>query len=406
MRRRRAGGSRTVLAAVVVALVLAGAGTRAIAQEALAVLVAPGEPVTAGQTVSVWLLVVNPTAAPATFDFPPALTGTLHTGAAEQPAGLVLARSGEAMRVDIPPGGHARREYRLALPEPLEGQAVVSVETPQRLRAALEVRRPVAATPAPPLLDVTGAASEFDPVAFFKEHLFGHEPFYFLAGTAPPNAKFQISFKYQVVSNRGSLAQRVPALKGLFLGYSQTSLWDWSAPSAPFDDSSYRPELFYQLRQVDRGRWAPWLRLDLQTGLQHESNGRAGSESRSLNVGYLEPTVVFGRPGGFQVSLAPRALAYFGDLSDNPDVKQYRGYVSLRSVVGWQRGLQLAATGRLGDHGNRGSVQADLTFPMAQFLFGSFSLYFHLQGFYGYGETLQHYNELGSSIRAGIALYR
>jgi phospholipase A1/A2 len=241
---------------------------------------------------------------------------------------------------------------------------------------------------------------------FFKEHFFPYEPFYFIAGPDAPNAKFQISFKYRILNNRGALAQRVPWLTGLHAAYTQTSLWDLSQPSSPFLDTSYKPELLYLWERVDRGRWADWFQLDLQGGLQHESNGREGLESRSLNIAYLRPTVRLGRADGFRFTLSPRVWAYVGGLEDNPDLADYRGYADLRATLGWAQGLQLASTFRLGDDANHGSVQLDLTYPMYRLLSGSFSLYLHVQYFNGYGESLLRYNRRSDTIRFGFSLYR
>jgi outer membrane phospholipase A len=119
-----------------------------------------------------------------------------------------------------------------------------------------------------------------------------------------------------------------------------------------------------------------------------------------LNTLYFSPTLVFGQKRGFQFAINPRVWAYLPDLDDNPDLENYRGYVDLRTRIGWSHGLQLAATGRLGDDGNRGSVQLDLTCPIMQFV------YLHVQYFTGYGESLLYYHERGSSLRAGFALYR
>ena len=93
---------------------------------------------------------------------------------------------------------------------------------------------------------------------------------------------------------------------------------------------------------MDGGRWADWLRLDLQAGFQHESNGKSGADSRSLNMAYVEPKVVVGNEDGFQFSLAPRAWTYVGGLDENPDIKDFRGYVGLRSTLGWANGLLLS----------------------------------------------------------------
>jgi phospholipase A1/A2 len=249
-------------------------------------------------------------------------------------------------------------------------------------------------------------ADESGAMEFFKEHFFGYEPFYFLAGTESPNAKFQISLRYRILNHEGPLAQKVPWLEGFNLAYTQRSLWDLEGESAPFLDSSYMPEFLYRWERVDRGRWASWLRLDLQGGLQHESNGKGGADSRSLNVAYLRPTITLGQPAGFRGTLAPGVWAYVGSLDDNPDLRDYRGYADLRANVGWARGLQLGAWGRLGSDGNHGSVQLDLTYPMMRLLSGSFSLYLQAQYFTGYGESLLLYNQRSEAFRAGFALYR
>lgn len=262
------------------------------------------------------------------------------------------------------------------------------------------------APPAAPEVAREETPNASDPTRFFQTHFFPHEPFYFIAGIESPNAKFQISFKYQLFTGVGWLAEHLHPLTNFYLGYSQTSLWDWNSPSAPFFDSSYRPELLYWMPQVDKGQWADWFRLDLQGGVQHESNGRDKESSRSLNIAYLKPRVVFGKPDGFQLSLAPRAWIYVSEIEDNPDIKDYRGYFDLRAVIGWQKHAQLAATGRIGDDFDHGSLQLDLTYPLWKVPLVRSSLFFHVQYFIGYGESLLLYDKRGSSIRAGFALFR
>jgi outer membrane phospholipase A len=246
----------------------------------------------------------------------------------------------------------------------------------------------------------------FDAGRFFREHVSSYEPIYFIAGTESPNAKFQVSFKYRLLNNDGPLAQKLPALTGFHVAYSQTSLWDWEAASAPFFDSSYRPEVLYLAENLTRAESNDWFRVDVQGGFQHESNGRDGFDSRSMNIGYLRPRVVFGKEDGLQLTLQPRAWTYIGDLSDNPDIEEYRGYADLRAIVGWQRGPQLSAIGRLGKDWNRESLQLDFTYPLMGFFPRSFSLYLHVQYFTGYGESLIRYNRRDSALRAGFSLTR
>jgi phospholipase A1/A2 len=245
-----------------------------------------------------------------------------------------------------------------------------------------------------------------DPVEFFRRHFFPFEPFYFIAGTETPNAKFQISLKYQLFTDDVWLATKWSGVTNLFVAYTQTSLWDWNEPSAPFYDTSYKPELNYTWQRVDGGHWGDAIRLDLQGGLQHESNGQDDADSRSLNLAYLRTTVTFGRIGKFQVTVSPKVFVYVGDLSDNSDIADYRGYVELRTTLGWSDNVQLAATTRVGKDFDRASLQLDLTYPMWKLPVLRSSVFLQAQYFTGYGESLLRYDERGDSFRAGFALFR
>jgi len=245
-----------------------------------------------------------------------------------------------------------------------------------------------------------------DPVDYFRRHFFPFEPFYFIAGTESPNAKFQISFRYQLFSDECWLATKWSGVTNLSVAYTQTSLWDWNEPSAPFFDSSYKPEVNYTWLHVDGGHWGDGIRLDLQGGLQHESNGKGDIDSRSLNIAYLRTTVTFGRIGKFQVSVSPKAFVYLGDLSDNSDLGDYRGYLELRAIVGWSDHVQLATTTRVGKDFDRASLQLDLTYPMWKLPVLRSSVFLQAQYFTGYGESLLRYNERSDSFRAGFALFR
>lgn len=380
----------------------------AAGQEITFTLVAPSQPVPVGSTISIWLVFLNTSDHQLSRSFPPTLELRLRTGTTDQEVSVQLRNPAEAGEIMIPPGGYARREYAATLPGGLEGAVVFSAAGIPANPVVVEVRKPqaIAAVPVakPTVPERTGEG--FDPQEFFKEHFFGYEPFYFIAGTKSPNAKFQISFKYRLFRERGTLVEQYPSLKGFHLAYTQTSLWDLNSPSKPFLDSSYKPEFFYEIDQVDGGRWGKRFRVDLQGGVQHESNGKDGADSRSLNVIYVQPTFVIGKAGGLQFSLAPRTWAYLGSLDDNRDIAKFRGYVGLRASAGWADDWQLSATGRAGDAWDRGSLRLDLTYPLMQWFSGNLALYLHLQYFWGYGETLLRYNDRSSSFRAGFSLFR
>ena len=377
----------------------------------------PSEPVPAGSRTNLWLNVLNPTGREAFWTFSQRIEARILSPQGAAAASLELKDTAQAGEVRIAPNAFVRREYLLTIPASVTGQVVVVFLQLNANRVVLDIATP------PPVAGKTVEKEEstltrffkhvepaepgkpFDPGRFFKEHLSGYEPFYFIAGTKSPNAKLQISFMYQLLNEEGPLATRAPALKGFNVAYTQSSLWDWNAPSAPFFDTSYKPEFLYAWERVAGGQPPDWYQLDLQGGAQHESNGKDGAESRSLNTAYLRPTLTLGRDDGLLLTLQPRAWVYLGDMSDNPDIANYRGYGDLRAILGWKRGLQLSALGRMGKDANHGSVQLDLTYPMMK-IFGSFSVYLDAQYFTGYGESLLEYNRRSEAFRMGFSIYR
>jgi outer membrane phospholipase A len=404
---------------VVREFILLGLGLAVIAtapaQEAVLTFNAEDTTVVAGTPESIWLNVLNPASQTATWSFPQTIEVRIIGSVATVTNTLTFQASNALAEVTLAPGTFARREYSLLLPESVVGRVTLEFPGMPADRLGLEVQSPLAAGVAPrkrsrftrifKYAEPVEAGKPFDAGRFFEQQISAHEPMYFIAGDKSPNAKFQLSFKYQFLNETSPHATNYPALKGVKLAYTQTSLWDLSSPSAPFFDTSYKPALLYNWDRVVGGKERDHFRLDLQGGLQHESNGKGGVDSRSMNMIYLRPTLVFGRDDSFQLTLQPRVWGYIGGLSDNRDLDEYRGYFDLRAVVGWRRGLQLAALGRMGHEGNHTSLQLDLTYPTMQ-LFSSFSVYLQAQYFTGYGESLLLYNQRTDVFRVGFALYR
>ncbi len=79
----------------------------------------------------------------------------------------------------------------------------------------------------------------------YMANISAYEPIYFLVGADPSESKFQFSFKYRFFNATGTLTQRHPWIGGFHFGYTQTSFWDLESGSFPFEDSSYKPELFH-----------------------------------------------------------------------------------------------------------------------------------------------------------------
>lgn len=399
-----------ILVAVVSFLLHAPAGR---AEDVLLTFTAPLATVTAGDTAGVWLNVLNVSTREVAWQFPAFIKCQIGAGQGAFD-GALETRSLETNQVRLAPGTFVRCEYFFTVPGPVKGRVVLEFPGLHAGAAVLDVQAPVvAAVPKRRTTlvdfirqgDVLTPDVTYDPQHFFKEHVSGYEPLYFIAGGKFPDAKFQISFAYQLLNNEGPLATRAPALKGFHISYTQVSLWDLQSLSAPFYDTTYQPEFFYSWEHLLGGRVTNWFQFGVQGGLMHQSNGKSGADSRSFNDAYFRPTFTFGHDDGFQLMLQPRVWTYLGDLSDNANIASYRGYADLRAVVGWKRGLELSALGRLGKNGDHGSLQLDLTYPTMRF-FGSFTLYLDVQYFTGYGESLLGYDKKSEQLRVGFALFR
>jgi phospholipase A1 len=257
---------------------------------------------------------------------------------------------------------------------------------------------------------------DFYGVTQFLRHFGPYEPMYFVGGAQSPNIKFQLSVKYQIYKPGDGAKHLTTAQKfgqGFNVAYSQTSLWDVSDPSEPFFfDSSYRPELFYEVDHLPKG-WLPkdWD-FNIQAGLGHESNGQKIPDHRSMNVAFIHPTLRIGQllrdsSKDYFVTFTPRFYGYINDISQNPDIEKYRGYCDLRIVLGEEGGLQLSTIARVGSEFNRASAQFDITYPIAGLINDkNIDLCLDLQYFIGYGDTLLTYNQRNSFLRFGFSLYR
>jgi len=235
-----------------------------------------------------------------------------------------------------------------------------------------------------------------------------YEPMYIGIGkNGDATARFQVSFKYRVVLPADP--RSLSFIDNLYFGYTQVSIWDLSAASAPFKDTSYKPSLFYYVADTGwRSRW--FDSMGFQGGLEHESNGKAGADSRGINIAYVEPIVHFNTPYSTQLTIAPKVY-YYIEKSDNEDIARYRGYADLQVRYGQTDGLQLFTTIRKGTHAMYGSVDAQLTYPVQKIfggkMAGALGGFVWLGYFNGYGQSLLDYdNREHWNIRLGYSIYR
>ncbi|MCG8616445.1 MAG: phospholipase A [Desulfobacterales bacterium] len=365
-------------------------------------IVPPQGEATAGTKTGFTLFIRNPDTRPLTTTAYARLMVTLKTPADVRVVEAAPVNGHPDYSITIPAQGFAKQDYAFILPEQLSGNITLSIE-------ALDAG-PVlfAAAPMPVEMQTEQVAlgekeSVFQP---FLENLSAYEPMYFLLGADPgkDKSKFQVSFRYKLFNEPFDSQMVNGFMDGFHLAYTQTSHWDLSSDSKPFDDTSYKPELFYLIPKIDLNR--PWVKaFGVKTGFQHESNGKGGDDSRSTNFAYVEPIMAFHLSDKYYLALAPKLWTYVGnDNETNPDLFEYRGYFDFQVKLGTPEGFVLDTHTRWAEAGP--SFQTDLTYPLTSIFKNRLNLYLHLQYFNGYAERLVEYQEKEEIIRLGVSITR
>jgi outer membrane phospholipase A len=284
-----------------------------------------------------------------------------------------------------------RRAYSATMPAGMSG--AVAIDLVGQASSVLVVR--VAPKPdAVRTLTDKRAPQEYEPP------LSENDPTYFVLGARSGyTARFQLSFKYRLFDQSVGFGQDRPWLSGLYFGYTQNSLWDLSSQSRAFRDTSYRPSLFWKWERTDDKTWIDAARF----GIEHESNGKDGDRSRSINMLFIRPEWHWGLRNGDSFQFTPHVHKYF-DKGDNPDIAAYRGYVDWRAR--YDASGEWIATGvtRIGTSG-KGSLLIDFSKRTRDLRFGPVGGYLHVQYFNGYGEDILDYNvRRKPQLRVGVAI--
>jgi outer membrane phospholipase A len=375
-------------------------------------LLAPASPtVTPGGRIEVTLFVTNDSAKERSFDLPARIT-LRPRGATALPVMVLAAAEPRRAQVRLAPGAFYRALYAGTLPEGLAGEIVMEpVEfkgPPLVFSAGAPTASPGEAQPSAADQSTSAAqtpppGAELDPeAAKFTSAFSPYEPNYFSAGSSgPTNARFQVSFKFRFFNPE----TKTHFLEQIFFGYSQSSIWDLSSASKSFRDSSYRPSLFYLNDSISQWKFRN-TELGIQSGFEHESNGKEGSGSRSLNILFVRPTLTFPFAGNRFLALSPKIYGYL-EKEENPDIAEYRGYVDFLVKIGARDAFQLATTMRKGTLDEAYSIQLDATYPLKTPALGNLGGYLHLQYFAGYGENLIDYNvHVRPQFRIGMMFTR
>ena len=220
--------------------------------------------------------------------------------------------------------------------------------------------------------------------------------------------KYQISLRADIITDWFGFTQ-------MWTGaYTQTSWWQVFITSAPFRESNYKPEIFVTVPFYHR-----FDNIGLKAvsfGYKHSSNGQPvnhdenathvrpggpleNSPSRSWNRLYLR--AYFQWSHLYAEVMAWTRIDYLSPPDDNPDILEYCGEGSLELGYIYKKLLsRLTLTPSFS--GNRLSGQVDFSYPVP----ASDNVFFYLQGFSGYGQSLIDYDRHMNLVGFGVSISR
>lgn len=386
-----------------------------------------------GETVRLEAVFFNDGSASAAWNAPQQLVLQWRGADGQTIRSLAQRPAGEAA-LNIPVNNFARMSWDAVVPVHARGLQAVSIEgesTMLALDATGREQDTLASTPAdvpvtdartgqplpPAAVTAAGVSPDSGPApaqvavsqtfqpasAFdvFRSAISEYQPMYFDIGTREQTtARFQISAKYRLFSPKGDR----PATFGenFYLGYTQTSLWDLEGDSKPFIDTTFNPSAFWLSDNIWSSASQNW-RVGLNTGVEHQSNGKSGNDSRSLNDAYVQPALNYRFDSGSTLTFAPKVKTYFGVARENRDYADYAGYVDWNLRWAQDGGAVVSAMYRQGASSRR-TTQLDFAWPLKR-TWLDMNGYLHLQYFNGYGETLLGYDQRhDSQFRIGLSL--
>lgn len=255
-----------------------------------------------------------------------------------------------------------------------------------------------------------------------------YKPNYFILGAyekhrTHPTTKFQFSFQAMLLDFTGPDDEvadscATPSTRHKFhLGYTQKSVWSLYAESAPFEENNYNPEILYAYHVERFGiGWATF-------GIEHESNGEGGSDSRSWNRLYGRARWNVALDDGIQF-LPERAddhdhwyaafdlkLWWAFDKDDEQvNLNKYIGYGKIRAELQspeyfWGAAALDVEVTKGGNpiQFDHASVQLGASWRQPTFTGRvKFVPFFYVQYFEGYGETLIRADEHTRAFRVGM----
>jgi phospholipase A1 len=202
------------------------------------------------------------------------------------------------------------------------------------------------------------------------------------------------------ISLRADYETRLLGVDQMFsAAYTQQSWWQQFIHSAPFRETNHAPELFWTVPLYHSLDVIGLKAFSL--GYHHVSNGQSeeNNTSRSWNRLYLNTYFQWHRL--FTELKVWYRIPEDSDNDDNPDILDYYGHGMLKFSYIYDKSLTRLYW-RQNFQTGRGSAELEFTYPF----FGSENLFFYLQGFTGYGQSLIDYDRYTNQVGLGLSISR
>lgn len=260
------------------------------------------------------------------------------------------------------------------------------------LAGGLTAQAQILAAPGEEPMQADSVMRDFSNQPYFG--LYKDNYFVFGPSVGPRPTKENTNVKFQI-----SIAQRLtrttlPWGTYLYLFYSQKCFWNVLENSLPMTDLNFNPGIGLTKPLFVKNRYIGKLTFLIE----HESNGRDSTASRSWNKIALAANVMLTN----NLMVHGKIFIPIVDGENNRDIIHYTGF--------WQAGAQILSNDRRWMGGitvmkrNQWNLNANVIVDVAYRLFNNANQYIFMQYYNGYGEGLLEYNKFHSQLRVGILI--
>ena len=270
---------------------------------------------------------------------------------------------------------------------------VLSITTMILISAAIPTRS------AAQIVNITNDEIDTDSVrrAFDDGPYFGlYKDNYFIFGcpVGQPVRRDNTNIKFQI-----SIAQRLtrstlPGGTYLFLFYSQKCFWNVLENSLPMTDLNFNPGIGLTKPLFVKGRFVGKLNFILE----HESNGRDGTASRSWNKISVGGSIMIDP----QIVVHGKIWIPIIDGVENKDILDYCGIYQVGTSFNSQNGRFGLAVNLVKRKGWK--LNYNKTVECNYRIFKRDNQFLFLQYYNGYGEGLLAYKEFHTMLRVGLVI--